>query len=104
MIAKILRLSIAHITSEDRATLTSMATEERGTRRPFTVAEYDYGFFAFVPTQESLDKSDFLEELIAWGVSSAVARIMLFARSVGCDYVCIDSDENTVDELPTYDW
>ena len=91
---KHLILSTAHVTHKTSETLTGWASLP-AELQPLVVASTWYGWF--VSTFE-------VEGEPARSIPAELADIQRFARGLGCDYVLLDCDAETVGELPTFSW
>ena len=85
-ISKVLTLTTSHITLETSGWL----SDEHGCSLPCYPTEY--GFFVFVPGCESYVVPDDLRQVCS------------LATKLGCNWVQLDCDAGTVEELPQYDW
>jgi hypothetical protein len=85
-ISKMLTLSTAHV-SEDSAQMLAFGD----TRLPVMFAKRDYGWFIWCNGEGSEPPPD---------LAACIAK----ARALGCDWLCLDRDGETVGDLPTYEW
>ena len=85
-ISKVLTLATSHITLETNDWL----SDEHECSLPCYPTEY--GFFVFVPGYESHT------------IPSDLRSICELATKLGCDWVQLDRDANTIDELQKYNW
>jgi hypothetical protein len=58
-----------------------------------------YGFLMWVPDDPVESSGAMTEE-----VPPEILAVQIYARSLRCDYVMFDSDGDTVDDLPTWEW
>jgi hypothetical protein len=96
-ICKMLTLSTAHVSQETAALLDGRQTHYVA-EVPVTFAKGDYGWFVHVPDPRDSDP----EEEQNWAPD--LAACIAFARGLGCDWLCLDRDGETVGDLPTYEW
>lgn len=92
-IEKILTLSSAHIQG---STADFLDKEDRG-----VLVVYDkpkYGWFIYVNSEEEA----FEEELTL--VPQDLANLLTLAKEHDCTWLCLDSDVENEDGLPTFDW
>ena len=75
-----LTLNTAHITQETSESLSS---------RDYNFGEYGHFIWAGGPQADT---------------SGDLWDVINYARSLGCAYVLLDRDGDTVDDLPTYEW
>ena len=104
-IAKMLTISTAHITKETADKLNyeyEDVTEEDYYQNSFcfntgiTIYLKDvFGWFICIPDATILDESAIPDDL---------RDCLSFALKNGCDWLCLDCDGETVDELPTFEW
>lgn len=57
----------------------------------------DYGWFIFIGSYDE----DYYEEV---NIPEDLKAIIVFAKAQECDWLCIDCDGLTTDQLPQYDW
>lgn len=88
MIQKILELSINHVTAED---IRLLQDEES-----FSVGDYEYGLFLFVPQTEDSIKSK------AIMYSTSFIKILKYAARQKCAYVVLDCGID-IEEGPDFD-
>lgn len=92
-VTKLLVLSTGHITKETNSLLTIIDMSEW----PCSGGPYgDYGWFLYAH-DENCDEGDQKIPDDLWAV-------MQFARKEGCNYILLDRDGDTTEELPIYDW
>lgn len=89
-IAKMLTLSTAHI-SEDVAT--ALTFEPHTNKMGLSVYSLsEYGWLIYIPDYETNN------------VPECLKKCLEFAKNNGCDWLRLDCDGETVDELETFDW
>lgn len=91
-ISKMLTLSTSHIKKE-----TSNDLDHGNGVDIVYFKKDDYGYFIYVgeEVQSIVDYTETYDDL---------RMIMLFAYSVGCTWICLDCDAETIDALKTYEW
>ena len=88
-ISKMLTLSTAHVSEATAAKL------EKGRACLLSIfAKGEYGWFIFVAREDGS----------MGGAPSDLAACIAKARALGCDWLCLDRDGETVGDLPTYEW
>ena len=87
---RILAISTAHLTNEDRILL-----ESRPARYAKLAWEYEYGWF--VRTGEF-----HADEL--YGISETTRKLLLSLNERGFYYVQFDSDAEKLEDFPTFEW
>lgn len=85
MTSKTLTLSTAHITEKDNELLKKEDT--------FSVAPFEYGFFLFACSHNENKE-----------YSKAFCDLLIYAKAMDCQYICLDSDANTIKGLEVFDW
>lgn len=93
MIRRFLDLSTAHVSEEtgswlDRQTLPDLATY------PHVHEMVGTGWFVWADPDPSPETQ----------VPDDLRALFTYARSQNCDYILLDRDAETLDELPTFDW
>lgn len=93
-IGKHLVLSTAHIRYKS-AELLDNWTNAPAAEQPVPVASTPWGWFVPTKPAHGRDLAELPDEL---------AAILAFGRSLGCDYVLLDSDGPLVEQLPEFPW
>lgn len=90
-ISKMLTLSTAHITKETAEALDN----EVFAGCPYLVVyqKDDYGWFVYLPSK--IEKIDIPHDL---------KKCMLFAKDLGCDWLCLDANGEVLKYLHIYNW
>lgn len=108
----ILDMSTSHITYAASELIGEWARQERDialSASPVRCGDHQYGWFIAVPkldpdgpevTDEELRELDLHKAL----GHESIADIWAYARKRGCAYILLDSDGETYDDLPTYEW
>lgn len=87
-IRNILELSTSHLTKD---------TAERMDNGHYCICRYDYGALVYVdPWQVAHYKTT------SWPKDLIVC--IEYALLLNCDYILFDSDEEPIEDLPTYEW
>lgn len=87
-ISKMLTISTAHIRKETPELL------DDGIRYLIVYKKDEYGWFIFVPSYEN-------------NVSKAMPdlhRLLVFAKDMDCEWLCLDRDGEILEYLPIYKW
>ncbi len=93
-ISRILTISTEHITEE---TSKLLAVEPDTNEIGLSVYQKaDYGWFIHVP--------EYVRELEDTSCPADLYKCMFYAHENGCEWLCLDSDGETVDELKKYEW
>jgi hypothetical protein len=87
-----LTLSTAHITQDSSEYLQASTGDNSPNRDGPAVGDWPYGYFIYCDE----------EPLPDW--PEDVRAVMAFARKHGCEYLLLDRDADTTEELPQYDW
>lgn len=90
-IDRMLNLSTAHIKESTRDYL------DADDRKCLVV--YDkptYGWFIYI-VEETFEQ-------VLTEVPEDLAQVLRFTKEQGCRVLCMDMDEDTIEELPSYDW
>lgn len=89
MVTKMLELSTAHIKESTNQWLEYQSNI-------VTFCKKGYGWFIFVPDDE-------IEEYLD-GVPEDLKDIIKYAVMKKCNWICLDSDADTIEQLTQYDW
>lgn len=85
MVYKVLDISTAHITSA--------AADWLNSNPPITLyPKAEYGWFIYAQSDEYID------------VPESIMDCIKHAQSLGCDWLVLDRDGETIDNLKTYEW
>lgn len=90
-ISKMLTISTAHITKETADLLNVEMKEDNMWLCVYN--KENYGWFIHVP--------DDLEDL---NVPDELMKCLLFAKDIGCDWLCLDCDGEVLPYLHQYNW
>lgn len=97
-IRKFLDISTAHVSPAARqwleANAWASAAHSPGMVEPERVAAFVTGWIMFAPEIEHIAES---------GIDNDLIVPCMFARGLGCDYICFDADAETLAELPVYE-
>jgi len=87
-ILKMLDLSTAHVSKETA----QMLDDDRLSDFVVPYQKGDFGWFIWVPPVEHE------------GVPADLRAVLAYARTQQCDWVMLDCDAETIDNLPSFDW
>lgn len=86
-------ISTGHVSEETSKSLRDTPVEDW----PFLGGPYgDYGWFFYAHDENGGTGKD--------AIPDDLFAVMTWARELGCSYLLLDCDGDTVDELPHYDW
>ena len=99
-ISNILTISISHISEQDNQRLLKGLSLPDSIGVCFTLD--DCGFL--IHATPNMKKKD-LNRFKPNGFTKAIGKIILYAQSVGCDYIRLESfDDNFIPDLKVYNW
>ncbi len=91
-ITKMLTVSTAHISYA-----TAKKLSDKGYRKQMDIAVFEKSIYGWLvhcdPTLEGRE-----------GITDDLWRCMELANKNGCEWLCLDSDAQIIDDLPVYDW
>lgn len=93
-IQKIVVFSTTHITEGDNNRLEYEATFKNESSS-LIVDKFEYGYYIHIPSEFS--------ELIHIH-SEALQNLLMIAKDIGCQYLKLDRDGQTYENIETYDW
>jgi hypothetical protein len=99
MIEKVLVISTAHVSYDDKVMLEDLAETKPKAR----IFDTEYGFIIKVyPKSEYTEEDD--QKLRDDGMSEAFIDLLKFCRKHDCPLLHLDCDADTIEDLPTFDW
>jgi len=102
-IEKHLVVSTAHIHPRDDALLAIDARPDKDTWiGRMVVSNKDRGFFVYVPNGRDHDSME--KEWKDRGYSQCLLNLIKLVRGLGCQWLTLDADGPTYDNLPTFEW
>lgn len=91
-ISKVLTLSTAHI-SQKSAELLDKETEKPTLDLPI-YNKSNYGWFIYIPQDINIINN----------LPEDIHRLLLIAKDLNCDILCLDADGETISWIPLYSW
>lgn len=96
-----LELCISHIPDTDSALLENSDKDEH-VNSLLSGAESDMGYFIPVPSEKCL--AEMTQRVENSELSDAILNIWEYAQTQGASLVCLDRDNDEVEDLETYNW
>lgn len=99
--------STAHITKKDNEILTrwaEMEPEDSGQAAPYRTIAHAYGFFVHVRLDPARDRREAIRQARKFDISDAFLVLQAHARDLGCWWINLDRDADTVPGLKVHDW
>ena len=99
-IRKFLTVSASHLPPGFADRLRDQATNGRGLGREHSLWPFsgEYGFFVYAPGEADIE-----EDADEADIPDSVARILFYARSLGCSFVLFDVDGDVIEGFETLD-
>ena len=97
-ISKMLTISTAHIS---KSTVSALRKEPDPLFSDLEVAVYPkgcYGFWVYCSPNMEIDHNN------GEGIPHDLWECMKLAKTNGCEWLCLDSDGEIIEELPKYEW
>jgi hypothetical protein len=101
---KVIVFNSAHITEKDDKYLQDIVTETI-TDSELIVDSHDYGYRVYVAVDYSDDDFDFIvNSARKAGMSDELSILLHMARTYKANWMKIDCDGSTYEQLPTFEW